>query len=403
MAVVDLPDALAQDLPDVPGVRHRLVDVGGVRIHVAEAGEGDPVVLQHGWPQHWYTWRHVIPELARTRRVIAPDLRGFGWSEAPPGHYEKETLAADLVGVLDALGLEQVDLIAHDWGGFAGFLACLKEPERFRRFLAMAIPHPWIQPDPIGVLKRLPFISYQFVVATPLLGELVLMASPAPIELLINGGSGGRIEPEAVRSYAKRLQRRGSARATSALYRTFLVRELPAIIQGRYADQRMTVPTRLLIGGEDPVVTLEATVGYEDHADDMEVRELAGVGHFIPEEAPAEMLEVVRSFLGEPVAAPTNGASAPEPEPPIEVYVHPERQHVEEGLEEVAESADPGAEEGAGAELHVDPPWEGYDEMTVPEIRERLQDASPELLTLVRLYESTHKNRTGVMRALEAP
>jgi pimeloyl-ACP methyl ester carboxylesterase len=416
MAVEALPAELARELPHVPGVRHRLVDVRGVRIHVAEAGEGEPVILQHGWPQHWYAWRHVIPELARTRRVIAPDLRGFGWSEAPPGDYEKETLAADLIGLLDALELDRVDLIGHDWGGFTGFIACLHAPDRFRRFLALAIPHPWIQPDPVGLLKRLPFISYQFIVATPLLGELVLMASPAPMELLINGGSGGRIDADAVRSYATRLQQRSRARATSALYRTFLLRELPAILQGRYADRRLTVPTRLLIGGEDPVVTLEAAAGYEDHADDMEVRELAGVGHFIPDEAPAEVLEQARSFLGEPVAAPANGATAPvpeaaappappappEPEPPIEIYLHPERVHVEEGLEEVAESADPEAGVGAHADLHVAEPWEGYDEMTVPDIRERLRAASPELAALVRLYEETHKNRAGVLRAIDA-
>ena len=83
MAPEPLPEPLTPDLPDVPGVRHLLVEVEGVRLHVAEAGEGDPVVLQHGWPEHWYAWRHVIPKLARTRRVIAPDLRGFGWSEAP--------------------------------------------------------------------------------------------------------------------------------------------------------------------------------------------------------------------------------------------------------------------------------------------------------------------------------
>src|SRR5204863_13630 len=106
-------------------------------------------VLQHGWPQHWYAWRHVIPELARTRRVIAPDLRGMGWSEAPPGRYEKETFAGDLVALLDALELEQVDLVGHDWGAFAGFLACLHAPGRFRRFLALGITQPRPTPDPV--------------------------------------------------------------------------------------------------------------------------------------------------------------------------------------------------------------------------------------------------------------
>ena len=393
MAPEPLPEALTPDLPDVPGVRHLLVEVEGVRLHVAEAGEGDPVVLQHGWPEHWYAWRHVIPELARTRRVIAPDLRGFGWSEAPSGSYEKATFASDLIGVLDALELEQVDLIAHDWGGFAGFLACLRAPERFRRFIALGINHPWPDVDPAALIQRLPALSYQFVLGAPLLGEIVLMSSTAPIERGFAEATARPIEPEAVRSYATRLQQRPRASATSALYRTFLTREFPAMVQGQYATGHLTVPTRLVVGSEDPVIKLENLGGYEQHADDMEVSELRGVGHYIPDEAPDEVLELARTFLGDRVATPIDGASA-------EAYLHPERQHVEEGLEEVAESADEGAEAGAGADVHVDEPWEGYDAMTVPQIKGRLRDASPELQAVVRLYESTHKKRVGVLRAV---
>ncbi len=71
--------------PEIDGVTHRYVDVPGVRLHVAEAGEGPPILLLHGWPQHWWVWRKVIPALAENHRVICPDLRGFGWSEAPAG------------------------------------------------------------------------------------------------------------------------------------------------------------------------------------------------------------------------------------------------------------------------------------------------------------------------------
>jgi pimeloyl-ACP methyl ester carboxylesterase len=396
MAVVDLPAHLARDLPQVEGVRHRLAEVGGVHLHFAEAGAGDPIVLQHGWPQHWYTWRHVIPELALTRRVIAPDLRGFGWSEAPRDSYEKETFASDLIGLLDALELDQVDLIAHDWGGFAGFLAALRAPHRFRRFLALGITHPWIQPDPAALVQALPSIAYQFVLATPLLGELALIASPDAVASGIPAAAGRPIDPDAIRSYATRLQERARARASSQLYRTFLTRELPAIVQGRYAGERLTVPTRLLIGSADPVIKVENLAGYEDHADDMQVTELQGIGHFIPDEDPAYVLEHARTLFGEPAKASTNGARAPE----VEAYVHPERQHVEVPEEEVAEAADAGAEEGAGAEVHVDEPWEGYDEMTVQEVKDRLRDASPELAAIVRLYEATHKNRTGVLKAV---
>jgi pimeloyl-ACP methyl ester carboxylesterase len=391
MAVEPLPDALTPDLPDVPGVRHLLVDVDGVRLHVAEAGRGDPIVLQHGWPQHWYAWRHVIPTLARTRRVIVPDLRGFGWSEAPPGRYEKATFASDLIGLLDALELDQVDLVGHDWGGFAGFLACLRAPDRFRRFLALGINHPWPQADPGALLERLPALSYQLVLAAPLLGELVLMSSPTVIESAFVSAAARPIEPEAARSYATRLQQRPRAAATSALYRTFLLRELPAMVKGQYATGQLTVPTRLVVGSEDPVIKLENLGGFEQHADSMELAEIQGVGHFIPDEAPEEVLEHIRTFVGERLTASANGGGA-------EAYLHPERQHVEEGLEEVAETADPEAEEGAGADVHVEEPWEGYDGMGVRAIKERLREASPEVRAVVRLYESTHKKRVTVLR-----
>src|ERR1700710_1360374 len=105
---------------EVAGVTHRDVVVDGVRLHVAEAGDGDgpPLLLLHGWPQHWWSWRHLIPQLAQTHRVIACDLRGWGWSSAPPGDYAKATFARDVLALLDAEGLERVTLMGHDWGGY---------------------------------------------------------------------------------------------------------------------------------------------------------------------------------------------------------------------------------------------------------------------------------------------
>ena len=99
-------------------------------------------MLVHGWPQHWWMWRHVVPLLAPHARLVMIDLRGFGWSDAPPGAYDKQTLADDLLAVLDALGLDRVRLMAHDWGAWSGFLACLAAPERFAAFLALGAPRP---------------------------------------------------------------------------------------------------------------------------------------------------------------------------------------------------------------------------------------------------------------------
>ncbi|HJZ34936.1 MAG TPA: alpha/beta fold hydrolase, partial [Solirubrobacterales bacterium] len=156
--------------PVVDGVRHRWVEARGLQFHVAEAGEGDDVVLcLHGWPQHWYEWRDLMPRLAAAgHRAIAIDLRGFGWSDAPRDGYEKENLATDVLAVLDTLGHEQVKLVGHDWGGWIGFLLCLRAPERFSRYLSLNILTPW--PNMRAFVPELWRFWYQLVIAAPVLG-----------------------------------------------------------------------------------------------------------------------------------------------------------------------------------------------------------------------------------------
>ena len=101
-------------LPEVAGVTHRYEAVNGIRLHYAEAGEGEPVVLQHGWPQHWWMWRDFIGPLAERYRVICPDLRGHGWSDKPAHGYRKPELLDDVLALLDRLGIERVRWVGHD-------------------------------------------------------------------------------------------------------------------------------------------------------------------------------------------------------------------------------------------------------------------------------------------------
>ena len=116
--------------PQAEGVTHRFVRVNGLNWHLAEAGSGEPMLMLHGWPQHWYMWRYQIPYLAQHYAVICPDLRGFGWSDAPATGYEKEQLVDDIIALLDTLKLKRIRLMAHDWGGWVAFLLCLRQPDR---------------------------------------------------------------------------------------------------------------------------------------------------------------------------------------------------------------------------------------------------------------------------------
>jgi len=271
----------------------------GLDFHLAEAGSGDDVVLcLHGWPQHWYEWRHLLPALADRHRVIAIDLRGFGWSDAPSDGYEKENLADDVLAVLDALGLERVKLVGHDWGGWIGFLLCLKAPHRFERFLPLNILHPWLS-SPRAIVPYAWRFTYQLVVMAPVVGyELHRRGGFVP-RVLVSGSSRKEVwDEEALAAFADNLAEPARARAAVQLYRVFQLRELPAIMRGRYRDKRLTVPTRMLFGVEDVVLRPELLAGYERHADDMEVELVQGSGHFIADERPELVAGRARAFFG---------------------------------------------------------------------------------------------------------
>jgi pimeloyl-ACP methyl ester carboxylesterase len=272
--------------PSLPGVEHEEVQTARLRMHVAMAGSGPPLVLLHGWPQHWYAWRSVIPAFAERHRVICPDLRGLGWTEAPARGYEKEQLAADVIALLDALGLSRVYLVGHDWGAHGGFLLCLRAPERVERFVALNDIHPWIRPSPLDVLHAWR-LWYQWVLAMPALGTWALQNRPGFVKGLIRAWSARQVWSEdELDIFASTLREPARARASVQYYRTFLLRELAPTLAGRYRGQRLRTPTLLLFGADDGVIRPHQVRGFERHADDMRLELVPGVGHFTPEEAP---------------------------------------------------------------------------------------------------------------------
>jgi pimeloyl-ACP methyl ester carboxylesterase len=275
------------DPPALAGVRHDFVNAGGLRTHVALAGPEDApaLMLVHGWPQNWWTWRSVIPVLAERFRVIAPDLRGHGWTEAPKAGYEKEQLASDLLGVLDALGIRRAIWVGHDWGGWTGFLAALRAPERIERMLAVCIPHPWTTPHP----RRLAvMLGYQGPISLPLIGPRV---ADAMVKRLLQTGRGNdRLDATEVELFADHIP----ASVTVAMYRTFLTRELTPITRGRYADAVLRVPTTVLLGARD-LITQGTTSGPVPGQPQLQVEVLDGVAHWVPEQRPRAIIEWANS------------------------------------------------------------------------------------------------------------
>ncbi|MBL6079908.1 alpha/beta hydrolase [Belnapia sp. T18] len=139
-------------------ITHRSLAANGITLHVAEAGEGPPVLFCHGFPESWRSWRHQMEALAEAGfRAIAPDMRGYGESEAPPAieDYTLLHLIGDMVGLLDALGLHQAAIVGHDWGAPVAWNAALLRPDRFPAVAGLSVPFSPRGPvSPTEALRR---------------------------------------------------------------------------------------------------------------------------------------------------------------------------------------------------------------------------------------------------------
>jgi pimeloyl-ACP methyl ester carboxylesterase len=288
------------EFPDLEGVEHRFVKASGLRMHVAEAGSGEPLLLLHGFPQHWWGWYKVLPALAEHYRVICPDLRGAGWTDAPPAGYTSEQLVADVVALLDALKLDRVRIMAHDWGALVGFLLCLYHPQRVERYVSLAIPHPFVKFNP-RLLTALPRLWFQWAIAAPLVGPFLLSRGQQTLAryLLDHYTSDpSAFSPRDRELFVAPFRDPARARAGSALYRNFIVPIFPQVIAGRYRRERLSTPTLILYGSEDPNMNAAILSGHQRYADDLRIEEVAGASHFIADEKPEVVIDRALAFFG---------------------------------------------------------------------------------------------------------
>jgi pimeloyl-ACP methyl ester carboxylesterase len=273
-------------MPHVDGVTHRWVDAGGLRWHVAEAGpaDGEPVLLLHGWPQHWYEWRHLVPLLSGSYRLIMPDLRGLGWTEVTKGGYEKENLARDVLALMDELGLERVKLIGHDWGGYVGFIMCAQAPERIESFLVGNVGHLWPKPSLRSALNVWRFI-YQVPMILPFIGPRVTRKRGF-IKFFMKTREDGVFTPEELEAFEAPLRDPARSSSTAGYYRAFVKHDLPLLLRRHWEQYRLTVPTLMLYGVNDFVVRPAMLNGYERFADDMRIEHVPDTAHFVVDARP---------------------------------------------------------------------------------------------------------------------
>ena len=319
----------------VSGVNFRQITANGLNFRIAVAGDSGPLLLfAHGWPESWYNWRHQMQYFSqRGYRVVAPDMRGYGSTDAPDAveAYDIKILAADMVGILDALDEERAIMVGHDWGSIVAWNTVLMYPERFSGLIAMSVPYG-------GRPEQSPLVSWREAFADNfyyilyhnepegvaeaeydsnpygLISRLYLsLDSPrhAPEVTDPRRAAGGWIprlgEPlglpdwldQSDLDYVVSEFERSGFRGGVNYYRNFHRNwEITADLQ----DTRITVPT-LFIAGEQDVVIAGANRGRLQGAmarvvDDLrEVILLPGIGHWVQQEAPSETNRVMLEFL----------------------------------------------------------------------------------------------------------
>jgi pimeloyl-ACP methyl ester carboxylesterase len=287
----------APKMPQLDGVEHHYVEANGVRLHYAQAGSpsAPAVLLQHGWPQHWWMWRYLIPPLAERYRVIVPDLRGHGWSDKPQASYRKDEMMRDIIALLDQLEIERVRYVGHDWGAYVGMLASLRHPDRIEQFVSCSIPHPW--PTERSLPRLIASGWYQLLLAAPVLGKLAIGRLGVPRLALQRGRAKGSFTDEELDVYTDVIKQPDATEASMRVYRHFLLHELLPTQTGAFKEERLQVPTLWIVGEED-MVAGHADEGYRDHADDMTLEKVPGVAHFLPEEVPELLRDRVMRFFG---------------------------------------------------------------------------------------------------------
>ncbi len=293
----------------MPDPTSELVNANGLSFEVHTAG--DPAsdrlaLLLHGFPEHAFSWRHQLPLFAQLGyRVWAPNQRGYGRSSKPKGvaSYRIEHLVADVAGLIDAAGARRVTLVAHDWGGLVAWEFAARRVRPLERLVIMNVPHPMRFREELASNRAQRRRSlYAGFFQLPWLPEWFFRRNgAAAIEQAFRGMAidKSRFPDDVLAVFKENVLQPGALTAMLNWYRA-AGRHFGALgKQGAAAYPVIETPTLLIWGEEDTALGKETTVGTERYVKDLTVRYLPGVSHWVQQEAPEAVNEILAAWLGE--------------------------------------------------------------------------------------------------------
>jgi epoxide hydrolase 4 len=279
---------------------HHFAPINGIHLHYVEAGSGPLVVLLHGFPEFWYTWRHQIPALAEAGfRVIAPDLRGYGESDKPRGvqAYRIELLTADVLALIHHLGYSSAHIVGHDWGGGIAWSMTMQHPAAVDRLAILNCPHPAILFRQIRQPWQLLKSWYIFFFQVPWLPECLFRLNG--FSALMRTFRREPVRPDAfsaedVERYRHALARPGALTAAINYYRAAFRRDLGRVPPGM---KPIAQPTLVIWGERDRYLDVRLLDGLNAWVPNLRIERLADASHWVQNDAPERVNPLLVEFL----------------------------------------------------------------------------------------------------------
>jgi epoxide hydrolase 4 len=277
---------------------HNTLTSNGVTLHYVTQGEGPLMLMLHGFPECWYSWRHQIQEFSQDYKVVAVDLRGYNESDKPtdPSAYRMSEFIQDIQGLITGLGYERCILVGHDWGGAIAWNFAYHYPQLVEKLIVLNIPHPakfaeGIRSNPQQILRSF----YIFLFQLPMLPEwLIQFNHYQAIELMLKGMAVNKntFSPEDLATYKNAVAKPGALTAMLNYYRNLFWE----VISDNNWDV-LEVPTLMIWGENDTALGKELTHGTESYVRNLRIHYIPNCSHWVQQEKPEQVNQYMRQFL----------------------------------------------------------------------------------------------------------
>ncbi|MEO1294782.1 MAG: alpha/beta hydrolase [Cyanobacteria bacterium J06636_16] len=279
-------------------MQHDYLETNGVRLHYVTQGEGPLMLLLHGFPEFWYSWRHQIPEFAKDYKVVALDLRGYNDSDKPEGvsAYALPELIKDVEGAIRALGYDQCVLVGHDWGGAIAWSFAYAHPAMLSQLIVLNLPHPAKFTEGLRTPQQLLKSWYIAFFQLPLLPEWLLQAND--FAAIRSAFRDQAVNPTAFT--AKDLDEFAAAAAKPGALTSMVNYYRNLLPSGGLFSQTwgvLPVPTLMIWGENDMALGKELTYGTEQYVADFKLHYIPNCSHWVQQEQPELVNRYMREFL----------------------------------------------------------------------------------------------------------